>query len=73
MAESYQSLAYSKWKCNYQVVFIPQRGRKALYEQLGKHLGAIVHDLAEQKGCRIIEGPLLTDHVHKAVFQLGAP
>ena len=39
MAESYQSLAHSKWKCNYHVVFIPKRRRKALYGQLRKHLG----------------------------------
>ena len=67
MAESYQSLAHWKWKCNYHVVFIPKRRRQALYGQLRQPLGTIFHDLAEQKGCRIIEGHLLTDQVHRCI------
>ena len=51
MAESYQSLAHLKWKCNYHVVFIPKRRRKALYGQLRRHWGAIFYDLVQQKGC----------------------
>ena len=46
MAESYQSLAHSKWDCKYHVVFIPKRRRKALYGQIRQQLGHIFHDLA---------------------------
>lgn len=67
MAESYQSLSHSKWKCNYHLVFIPKRRRKALFGQIRKHLGAIFHDLAVQKGCRIIAGHLMVDHVHMCI------
>ena len=67
MAESYQSLAPSKWKCNYHVGFIPKRRRTALYGQLRQHWGASFHDLAQQKGCRIIEGHLLVDHVPSCI------
>lgn len=57
--QSYPSLSHSKWKCNYHLVFIPTRRRPALFGQISKHLGAIFHDLAAQKGCRIIEGHLM--------------
>ena len=67
MAESYQSLAHSKWKCNYHVVFIPKRRRKALYGQLRKHLGTTFMIWPSKKGCRIIEGHLMTDHVHMCI------
>jgi hypothetical protein len=30
MAESWQSLAHSRWECKYHVVFIPQYRRKAV-------------------------------------------
>ena len=64
MAESYQSLAHSKWDCKYHVVFIPKRRRKALYGQIRKQLGQIFHELARQKECQIIEGHMVRDHVH---------
>ncbi len=64
MAESYQSLAHSKWDCKYHIVFIPKRRRKALYGQIRKQLGQIFHELARQKECQIIEGHMVRDHVH---------
>ncbi len=63
--QSYQSLAPSKWRCNYHGVFLPKPPRKALVGQMRQPLGLIFHDLAEQKGGRIVEGHLLVDHVHK--------
>lgn len=35
-----------------------------MFGQLRKHLGSIFHELAKQKGCEIVEGHLLADHVH---------
>ena len=64
MTEPFQSLAHSKWDCKYHVVFVPKRRRKAMFGQLRQHLGTIFHELARQKECRIIEGHLMTDHVH---------
>jgi REP-associated tyrosine transposase len=49
------------------VVFIPKRRRKALFGQIGKQLGAIFHELARQKECRIVEGHLMPDHVHMCI------
>lgn len=60
----YQSLSHTRWNCKYHVVFIPKRRRKQIFGQLRKHLGAIFHELAKQKGCEIVEGHLMADHVH---------
>lgn len=67
MSEIYQSLSHSKWNCKYHVVFVPKRRRKAIYGEIRKHLGAIFHELARQKECRIIEGHLMADHVHMCI------
>jgi putative transposase len=67
MAESFKSLAHSKWDCKYHVVFIPKRRRKAMFGTIRKHLGTIFHDLARQKECTIIEGHIMPDHVHMCI------
>jgi putative transposase len=67
MAESFKSLAHSKWDCKYHVVFIPKRRRKAMFGTIRKHLGTIFHDLARQKECTIIEEHIMPDHVHMCI------
>ena len=68
MTEAWKSLAHSRWDCKYHVVFIPKYRRKLLYgKEVRKYLGAVFHELARQKECRIIEGHLMSDHVHMCV------
>ena len=67
MSELYQSLSHSKWDCKYHVVFVPKRRRKAIFGQARRQLGAILHALARQKECQIIEGHLMPDHVHMCI------
>jgi putative transposase len=64
---TWKSLAHSRGECKYPVVFIPQYRRKALYGEIRQSLGAIFHELARQKECRIVEGHLLADHVHLCI------
>ncbi len=64
MTGTRKSLAHSRWECKYQVVFIPQYRRKAIYGELRKRRGEICHELARQKECQISEGHVLPDHVH---------
>ena len=67
MSEMYQSLSHSKWNCKYHVVFVPKRRRKVLYGELRHQLKPIFHELARQKECRIVEGHLVSDHVHMVI------
>jgi putative transposase len=67
MSGTMKSLAHSRWDCKYHVVFIPKYRRKAIYGEVRQMLGEILHDLARQKECRILEGHLLADHVHMCI------
>lgn len=62
--EDYQSLAHTKWDCKYHVVFIPKSRKKAIFGAIRKHLGVVLHELAGQRGSKILEGHLMSDHVH---------
>ena len=61
--DTYESLGHTKWDYKYHVVFIPKCRRKALYEELRRHLGEVFRQLAGQKESRIKEGHSMPDHV----------
>jgi putative transposase len=61
----YERLQHTLWECKSHVVFIPQYRRKVLFDALRKELGAVFRELARQKDCRIEEGHLRPDHVHR--------
>ena len=62
--EDEQSLRHTRWECKYHVVWIPKYRRKTLYGQLRKYLGEVMRKLAIQRESMIIEGHLMTDHIH---------
>jgi putative transposase len=62
--KEYQSLEHSRWDCKYHVVFIPKGRKKMIFGKLRKGLGALFHELASHKECKIVEGHLMSDHVH---------
>ena len=61
---SAESLSHSKWECKYHIVWIPKYRKKVLYKKLRQYLGDLLKDLAVQKQCKILEGHLMSDHVH---------
>jgi len=63
----YKSLSHSKWDCKYHLVFIPKKRRKIFFGEIRKEIGPIFRELANQKGCNIIEGHLMPDHVHMCI------
>ena len=65
--DEFESLSHSRWECKYHVVFIPKCRRKSLYETLRPHLGEVFRRLAQQKESRILEGHLMSDHVHMLI------
>lgn len=62
-----QSLAHSKWRCKYHVVFAPKYRRKEIYGQIKADIGKILRKLCEQKGVEIIEAQACADHIHMLV------
>ena len=64
MAIIQQTLKHTAWECKYHIVWIPKYRKKKLYKELRKYLGEILRDLALQKECEILEGHLMSDHVH---------
>ena len=61
------SLAHTKWNCNYHIVFAPKYRRQVIYGKLKKDIGKILRDLCARKGVEIIEAELCNDHVHMLV------
>jgi len=64
---SYESLGHSRWDCKYHVVFVPKYRKKQIYGERREFLRRILHELAAQKGCDIISGSLVVDHVHMLI------
>lgn len=65
--EDYQSLSHTKWQCKYHIIFIPKYRRRALFGAVRRELGNVFRRLAEQKGCRIEEGHVMSDHIHMLI------
>ena len=64
---SYESLSHSRWDCKYHVVFVPKYRKKEIYGEKREFLRRIFRELATQKGCEIISGNLVQDHVHMLI------
>ena len=64
---SYQSLSHSMWECKYNVVFSPKYRKKILYGKIKEYLKSVFHELANQKGCKILGGNIVQDHIHMLI------
>ena len=60
----WQSLSHVRWECKYHVVFVPKYRKKALYAKIRGRVGAILRDLCRQRGVEVLEGHLMSAHVH---------
>lgn len=61
------SLAHSKWRCQYHIVFALKYRRQEIYGQIKADVGKILRRLCEMKEIEIIEAELCPDHVHMLV------
>ena len=68
MAKKTNSLAHTKWMCKYHIVFTSKYRRKIIYNQYKENLRDILKQLCNYKGIEILEGHLMTDHVHMLVI-----
>lgn len=67
MANKANSLSRTKWLCKYHIVFTPKYRRKIIYNQYRDSLKEIIRLLCQYKGVEIIEGHMMSDHVHLLV------
>lgn len=67
MAKKANSLSHTKWMCKYHIVFTPKYRRKIVYNQYKESIRDILKQLCSYKGVEILEGHLMSDHVHMLV------
>ena len=60
----WSSLSHVRWDCKYHIVIVPKYRRKKLYGKFRRRVGEILQDLCRQRGVDLLEGHLLSDHVH---------
>ena len=65
--ETGQSLSHTVWDCKYHIVWIPKYRKKAMYGEIRKYLGEILRELAMQKESKVIEGHLMSEHLHMLI------
>lgn len=65
--EEYERLNHSVWECKYHIVFIPKYRKKVFFGVIRGQVGAILRKLAVQKGCSILEGHVMPDHIHMLI------
>jgi putative transposase len=58
------SLAHSKWRCQYHIVFAPKYRRQAIYGKIKNEIGKILRTLCAHKEVEIIEAEACPDHIH---------
>jgi putative transposase len=62
-----ESLAHTKWRCKYHIVFAPKYRRQVIYGKIKEDIGQIIRKLCEFKKVEIIEAEACPDHIHMLV------
>ena len=58
------SLAHTKWKCKYHVIFAPKYRRQIIYGKIKQDIGLMLRKLCAYKEIEILEAEACKDHVH---------
>ena len=61
------SLSYTKWNCQYHIIFSPKYRWKVIYVKLRRDIGRYLQKLCDYKGVEIIEANACIDHIHMLV------
>ena len=65
--DNVESLAHTKWRCQYHIVFEPKYRRQAIYGKYKAEIGKILRELCKRNGIEIIEANACADHIHMLV------
>ena len=60
----WQSLSHVRWDCKYHIVIVPKYRQKRLYGKFRRQVGEIIKELCRQRGVELLEGHLMSDHIH---------
>jgi len=58
------SLAHTRWKCQYHIVFIPKYRKKVLFGKIKAEVQDIIRTLCRYKKVEIVSGAVCLDHIH---------
>ena len=61
------SLAHTRWDCQYHIVWIPKYRQKRLYGAIKDDVRQIIKTLCGFKKVEIIEGKICAEHIHLCV------
>ena len=61
------TLSHTTWNCKYHIVFAPKYRRKVFYGEKRLEIGAILRELCEWKGVKIITAEVCPNHVHMLI------
>lgn len=61
------TLSHTTWNCKYHIVFAPKYRRKVFYGEKRLEIGAILRELCEWKGVKIMTAEVCPDHVNMLV------
>ena len=67
MGNDIESLAHTKWRCQYHIVFAPKYRRQIIYGKYKVEIGKILRTICMRMGVEIIEANACKDHIHMLV------
>ena len=67
MKNEIKSIAHSKYRCRFHIVFAPKYRRKVMYKELKADIGQIIRKLCQEKKIVIIEAQACPDNIHMLV------
>ena len=62
-----RSTSYTRWKCQYHIVFIPKYRKMVLYGKVREDIREFLNPLCKYENVEIVAGAVCVDHVHLSV------
>lgn len=67
MRNDVESLAHTKWRCQYHIVFAPKYRRRIIYGKYRAEIGKILRTICNRYGIELIEAQACPDHIHMLI------
>ena len=67
MGNDVESLAHTKWRCQYHIISAPKYRRRIIYGKYRAEIGKILRTICNRYGIELIEAQACPDHIHMLV------